>query len=126
MRAARAFGALPAALVTLLQPALADPVALDCRVDVYCVAGGDCAQADARFELEPSGSGYVTFIDAGEISLALISPAEAEVASYLLASPQSVTVLLSIFPDNRFTLTTHEDIKGPHVETSFGTCRTGA
>ena len=31
-------------------------------------------------------------------------------------------MLLSIYPDGAFALTTHEDIDGPHVETGFGRC----
>ncbi len=51
-----------------------------------------------------------------------VSPPEAEVKSFLLSNDQSVTVLLSIFPDGTFALTVHEDLDGPYVETAFGRC----
>jgi hypothetical protein len=44
------------------------------------------------------------------------------VKSFVVASPDSVTVLLSLFPDGSLALTVQEDIDGPHVETAFGRC----
>jgi hypothetical protein len=96
--------------------------ALECRLDRLCLPDAGCGAATEGFGLMPDGDGYRVFIDAGEVRLAPVSPPEAAVRSYLVSGPASVTVLLSIYPDGAFALTTQEDIDGPHVETAFGRC----
>jgi hypothetical protein len=112
-----------AALVMAPLPAVAQQTGFDCVGEVVCVAGGDCATAGTDFALVPQGDGFSSYLDAGEITLAPIGPPEAEVRSFAVGGAQSVAVMLSLFPDNRFALTVHEEIDGPHVETVFGTCR---
>jgi hypothetical protein len=96
--------------------------ALDCRFDRLCLPDAGCEAASEEFGLAPDGDAYRAAIDAGEVRLARISPPEAAVRSFIVSGPASVTVLLSIYPDGAFALTTQEDIDGPHVETSFGRC----
>jgi hypothetical protein len=116
--------ALGPALACLFPTAVpAGPAAMDCTGEVVCEAGADCATSGTDFALLPDGAGYSSFIDAGEVKLVQVSPEAAEVRSFAAGGAQSVTVLLSLFPDNRFALTVHEEIDGPHVETVFGTCR---
>ena len=81
-----------------------------------------CTETAIDFDLEPVPGGYGATVDSGWVEVMKVSPPEAEVKSFLLSGPESVTVLLSIFPDGAIALTVHEDIDGRHVETAFGRC----
>jgi hypothetical protein len=114
---------LLSAALLFAAPALAGDLApLDCRLDRLCLPDAGCEAATEGFGLIPDGDGYRVYIDAGEVRLARVSPPEAAVRSFLVSSPASVTVLLSLFPGGAFAMTTQEDIDGPHVETAFGRC----
>jgi hypothetical protein len=115
--------ALLMAAVLTAPPALAGGLpALDCRLDRLCLPDAGCEAATEGFGLMPDGDGYRVAIDAGEVRLTPVSPPEAAVRSFLVSGPASVTVLLSIYPEGAFAMTTQEDIDGPHVETAFGRC----
>jgi hypothetical protein len=115
--------ALVFAAAMLALPAVAGGrPALDCRMDRLCLPDAGCEAATEEFGLAPDGDAYRAAIDAGEVRLARVSPPEAAVQSFLVSGPASVTVLLSIYPDGTFAMTTQEDIDGPHVETAFGRC----
>jgi hypothetical protein len=111
-------------LVLLLYPAtaMAELPAMTCSLTDHCAAGKPCTETALDFDLEPMPGGYAASIDSDWVSLTQISPPEAEVKSFVAASAESVTVLLSLFPDGALALTVQEDIDGPHVETAFGRC----
>ncbi|MCA3436566.1 MAG: hypothetical protein IOD05_02645 [Rhodobacter sp.] len=112
----------------LLYPAtaMADLPAMTCTLTDHCAAGTPCTETALDFDLEPAPGGYAASIDSDWVSLMQISPPEAAVKSFMAASPDSVTVLLSLFPDGALALTVQEDIDGPHVETAFGRCTRGS
>jgi len=111
-------------VVTLLVPsaALAELPDLSCTLTENCTVGQPCTETAIDFDLEAVPGGYGATIDSGWVEVMQVSPPEAEVRSFLLSGPESVTVLLSIFPDGAIALTVHEDIHGRHVETAFGRC----
>jgi hypothetical protein len=112
------------ALLLALGPgsALASLPARTCVLTESCVVGQPCLETVAEFQLEPIPGGYSTAIDAGRVEVMQVSPPEAEVQSFLLSGPQSITVLLSLYPDGAVALTVHEDIDGRYVETAYGRC----
>jgi len=101
---------------------MAELPAMTCSLTDHCAAGKPCTETALDFDLEPMPGGYAASIDSDWVSLTQISPPEAEVKSFVAASAESVTVLLSLFPDGALALTVQEDIDGPHVETAFGRC----
>jgi hypothetical protein len=111
-------------VVTLLVPsaALAELPDLSCTLTEDCSVGQPCTETALDFDLEAVPGGYGATVDSGWVEVMQVSPPEAEVKSFLLSGPESVTVLLSIFPDGAIALTVHEDIDGRHVETAFGRC----
>ena len=111
-------------VVTLLVPsaALAELPYLSCTLTEDCTVGQPCTETAIDFDLEPVPGGYGATVDSGWVEVMKVSPPEAEVKSFLLSGPESVTVLLSVFPDGAIALTVHEDIDGRHVETAFGRC----
>jgi len=111
-------------LVLFLYPAAAwaELPALTCTVTDQCEAGKACTETALEFEMEPVPGGYAASVDSDWVTLMQVSPPEADVKTFMLASPDSVSVLLSLFPDGALALTVQEDIDGPHVETSFGRC----
>jgi hypothetical protein len=111
-------------VVTLLVPsaALAELPDLSCTLTEECTVGQPCTETALDFDLEAVLGGYGATVDSGWVEVMQVSPPEAEVKSFLLSGPESVTVLLSIFPDGAIALTVHEDIDGRHVETAFGRC----
>jgi hypothetical protein len=120
-----AFLPSPAVLVALLLPPAAHAAAPDplaCRMEKFCIVGKACVPASEEFVLEPVPGGYGASIDGGWIEIALVSPPEAKVKTFLLTSAESVSVLLSHYPDGALALTMHEDIDGRYVETSYGHC----
>lgn len=118
---------LPLAAALLPQAALAELPALDCAAEVVCMPGGDCTPSSGTVELSPAGEGYRAQLEAGEeILLAPLGPATGSVVHFALASPEGVAVLVSLYRDGRFLMTVQQDVDGPHVETTFGTCKPGA
>jgi hypothetical protein len=113
-------------VVTLLVPsaALAELPDLSCTLTEDCTVGQPCTETalDFDFDLKAVPGGYGATVDSGWVEVMQVSPPEAEVKSFLLSGPESVTVMLSIFPDGAIALTVHEDIDGRHVETAFGRC----
>ena len=110
------------ALALLPTAALAEAPALDCVILARCTFGAECEETEADFLLTPTPTGYGASIDGGWVELKQVSPDAAEVRSFLLSDENSVTVLLSLYPDGAMALTTHEDIGGRHVETGYGRC----
>lgn len=102
--------------------AMADLPAMTCILTENCAAGTPCTETALDFDLEPVPGGYAASVDSDWVSLMQISPPEAAVKSFMAASADSVTVLLSLFPNGELALTVQEDIGGPHVETAFGRC----
>ena len=111
-------------VVMLLAPsaALAELPDLSCTLTEECTVGQACRETELDFDLEPVPGGYGAAVDSGWVEVMQVSPPEAKVKSFMLSGPESITVLLSIFPDGAFALTVHEDIDGRHVETAFGRC----
>ena len=111
-------------LVTLLAPGLAraELPDLSCTLTEECTVGQPCTETAIDFDLEPVPGGYGAAVDSGWVEVMQVSPPEADVKSFLLSGPESITVLLSLFPDGALALTVHEDIDGRHVETAFGRC----
>jgi hypothetical protein len=114
--------ALPLILALLPAAAQAELPALSCVLSESCAVGKPCEETATDFDLEPVPGGYGATIDSGQVEVMQVSPPEAEVKSFVLASPESITVLLSIYPDGALALTVHEDIDGRYVETAFGRC----
>ena len=112
------------AVLSLLAPGLAraDLPELSCMLTEQCTVGQPCTETAIDFDLEPVPGGYGAAVDSGWVEVMQVSPPEADVKSFLLSGPQSITVLLSLFPDGAMALTVHEDIDGRHVETAFGRC----
>ncbi len=111
-------------LLTVLAPGLAwaDLPELSCTLTEQCTVGQPCAETAIDFDLEPVPGGYGAAVDSGWVEVMQVSPPEADVKSFLLSGPESITVLLSLYPDGAMALTVHEDIDGRHVETAFGRC----
>ena len=103
-------------------PARAELPELSCTLTEQCTVGQPCAETAIDFDLEPVPGGYGAAVDSGWVEVMQVSPPEAEVKSFLLSGPESITVLLSLYPDGAMALTVHEDIDGRHVETAFGRC----
>ena len=112
------------AVLSLLAPGLAraDLPELSCMLTEQCTVGQPCTETAIDFDLEPVPGGYGAAVDSGWVEVMQVSPPEANVKSFLLSGPESITVLLSLFPDGAMALTVHEDIDGRHVETAFGRC----
>jgi hypothetical protein len=113
---------LPLVLFLCPATAWAERPALTCTLTYQCTEEQPCRETALDFDLQPVPGGYAASIDSDWVSLTQISPPEAAVKSFVVASPDSVTVLLSLFPDGSLALTVQEDIDGPHVETAFGRC----
>ena len=111
-------------VISLLAPGLAraELPELSCMLTEQCTVGQPCAETAIDFDLEPVPGGYGAAVDSGWVEVMQVSPPEADVKSFLLSGPESITVLLSLFPDGALALTVHEDIDGRHVETAFGRC----
>ena len=111
-------------VISLLAPGLAraDLPELSCMLTEQCTVGQPCAETAIDFDLEPVPGGYGAAVDSGWVEVMQVSPPEADVKSFLLSGPESITVLLSLYPDGALALTVHEDIDGRHVETAFGRC----
>ncbi len=112
------------AVLSLLAPGLAraDLPELSCMLTEQCTVGQPCTETAIDFDLEPVPGGYGAAVDSGWVEVMQISPPEADVKSFLLSGPESITVLLSLYQDGAMALTVHEDIDGRHVETAFGRC----
>jgi hypothetical protein len=111
-------------VISLLAPGLAraELPELSCMLTEQCTVGQPCAETAIDFDLEPVPGGYGAAVDSGWVEVMQVSPPEADVKSFLLSGPESITVLLSLYPDGALALTVHEDIDGRHVETAFGRC----
>lgn len=112
------------AVLSLLAPGLAraDLPELSCMLTEQCTVGQPCTETAIDFDLEPVPGGYGAAVDSGWVEVMQVSPPEADVKSFLLSGPESITVLLSLYQDGAMALTVHEDIDGRHVETAFGRC----
>lgn len=114
------------AVLAAAPPALAALPRLDCAAEVVCLAGGDCTPSGGTVELEPAGDGYRALLEAGEeILLAPMGPPAEGMVHFSIATPEGVAVLISLYQDGRFAMTVQQDVDGPHVETTFGTCKAG-
>jgi hypothetical protein len=111
-------------VISLLAPGLAraELPELSCMLTEQCTVGQPCTETAIDFDLEPVPGGYGAAVDSGWVEVMQVSPPEADVKSFLLSGPESITVLLSLYPDGAMALTVHEDIDGRHVETAFGRC----
>ena len=111
-------------VVAVLAPGLAraELPELSCTLTEHCTVGQPCAETAIDFDLEPVPGGYGAAVDSGWVEVMQVSPPEADVKSFLLSGPESITVLLSLYPDGAMALTVHEDIDGRHVEPAFGRC----